>query len=195
MTRRSYLALPLAAFGQGAGRIFPDWDRATADRLLTESPWAQAIDAPLRDRAYKSELYLTVRWASALPVRQANAYLLGLESRAAKLLLASTPSHYLIEIAGFPAGTLREGGTKGLEKELLASARLTSKTHPPLAPTSVAVPEFGSHMMAELRFPRQPAFTLEDGSVELSALVLRGRVNIRAKFPLKAMVYQGQLEL
>lgn len=195
MLRRSFLPLPLAAFGQTALPPYAEWDRETADKLLTESPWAQSVDAPLKDRAYRSELYLTVRWASALPMRQANAVALGRDSHAAKLMLAAAPKEYIIEVAGFPAGALGPAGPKGLERELAASAALAGKKGPSLAANFTSVPEFGSHMMAEIRFPRQHAFTLEDEWVEFRALVLKGRVNIRARFVLKAMLYGAKLEL
>lgn len=185
----------MAAWAQATLPPFPDWDRATVDGLLSESPWAHAIDAPLRDKAYRSELYLTVRWASALPMRRANAAALGVESRAGKLMLAAAPKQYIIEVAGFPAGALKDGGVKRLEAELMSTAVLTSKKRKPLAATYVAVPEFGSHLMAEIHFPRTPEITLDDGVVEFTALVLAGRVSVRVKFPLKPMVYEGRLEL
>ena len=189
------MAVPWAAFAQMPKAPFPNWDRDAADRLLTESPWAQAVDTPLKDRAYRSELSLTVRWGSALPVRQANAFLLGLETRAAKSVLAAAPKDYVIEVAGFPAGVLQgHGGPRALEKELLASASLAGKTRR-WAAAAVAVPEFGSHMMAELRFPRDPAIVPGDEAMEFAASALGGRLRMRVRFPLKAMVYGGQLEL
>jgi hypothetical protein len=197
MTRRCFLAVPVFAPLAPSAQLppFPAWDRDVAERLLTESPWAQALETPLRDRAYKSELYLTVRWASALPVRRANAIALGLESRAGKLMLASEPKEYVIEIAGFPAGALKPGGPAGLEKELLATATVRPGKRAPLQAVSVTVPEFGSHLMAELRFKRSPAITPADEQVEFTASVLGGRVKIQAKFALKPMVYEGKLEL
>jgi hypothetical protein len=166
-----------------------------ADRILTASPWAQPVDAALVDQAYRSEIYLTVRWASALPVRQANAVALGVESRAAQLLLKKEPSEYVLDIAGFPAGAVRmNGGAGALEKELLASATLTSKKRGLKAISAVA-PDFGSHLMAEVHFPRSPAIELEEEQIEMAASLFRGRVRLRARFSLKAMVYEGALAL
>lgn len=191
MTRRSLLTwaglAPLAA--------------QDASRILTASPWAQEVRVPFRQafaaRGQKgsvaTEVHLTVRWGSALTVRQANAALLGPETRAAQKLLATEPREYVIEVAGFPASVIRD--SQALEKELTASAVLTGKGRKTLAAVSASVPEFGTHLLAEIRFPRDPAITLEDREIEFAASALSGAMRIRAKFSLKAMVHAGRLEL
>jgi hypothetical protein len=199
MQRRALLVWP--AFSWMRGADFVGMDRAVAERLLTESAWAREVRVPFRQAfaaqgrsgSVGTEIHLTVRWGSALPVRQANASLLGVETRAAKKLLATEPAEYVLEVAGFPAAVLRDG--KAAEKELAATAVLTGKGRKTWKAVSAMVPEFGTHLMAEIRFQRDPAIGLAEGEVEFAASALGGAMRIRAKFPLKEMVYEGRLEL
>lgn len=199
MQRRALLWWPAA--GWLRAEDFPAFDRAAAERLLTESPWAREVRVPFRQAfaaqgrqgSIGTEIHLTVRWGSALPVRRANASLLGLETRAAKKLLETEPAEYVLEVAGFPAAVLRD--TKAAEKELAATAVLTGKSRKMWKAVSAAVPEFGTHLMAEIRFKRDPAIGVDEGEMEFAASALGGAMRIRARFPLKAMVYEGRLAL
>ena len=205
MTRRLLMAWPAVLLARAEesweSRRFPDWDRDVADRLLTASPWARELKIPFRQPfqtagragSVATSIDLTVRWGSALPVRQANAIALGLESRAGKKMLATEPREYVLELAGFPAPVVRD--SKAFEKELAATAVLTGKGRRALTAVSAAVPEFGNFLMAEVRFARDAAIVLEDGEIEFAAAVLGGALKIRARFSLKAMVYGGRLEL
>ena len=206
MTRRLLISLPAAWLVPAAQNNwdsppFPAWDNSLADRILTGSPWAQEVRVPFRQAfaaagrpgSIATEVHLTVRWGSALPVRQASAFALGLETRAAQKLLRTEPGEYLIEIAGLPASVVRD--SKAFEKELAATARLTGLGRAGLKAVSAAVPEFGTHVMAEVRFPRDPALRLEDKEVEFSATALDGAMRLRARFALKPMLYQGSLAL
>jgi hypothetical protein len=62
----------------------------------------------------------------------------------------------------------------------------------PMRTASVRVPEHGTYLSAELRFPRAHGITPEDGAVELRGEA--GPIQIAQKFKLREMVYRGRLE-
>ena len=182
-------------------KSFPEWTGAIADGVLTASPWAREVRVPFRQGfarqgrtgSIATEVHLTVRWGSALPVRQANAFWLGLETRAGKKVLETEPKEYVLEMAGLPASVV--GDSKAFERELAATARLAGQGRATWSAVSATVPEFGAFVMAEVRFARTPAIALEDGEIEFTASALAGAMKIRARFLLKPMVYGGRLEL
>lgn len=146
--------------------------------------------------ATRTEIYLTIRFASALPVRQALALTEfgreGLESDRAKRILAPSESEYVIEVGGFPA-TAVKGGAKLLQEDFAKSARLVVRGHAQGVVASADVPEWGNHLVATLRFPRFADLGPEDGKLKLVASV--GPIRIDQAFALNEMVYRGRLEL
>lgn len=144
----------------------------------------------------QTEIYLTSRWATALPVRQAlvlHQYgKAGLQSPAAEALLRGDEKEYVFEVAGFPVGMVPQG-VRRFEAELLQTARLSIKGRKPLAAAAASVPEHGTHLMATLRFPRFENLSGGDGLIEFSAQA--GPMDIHQKFKLHDMNYQGRLEL
>ena len=144
----------------------------------------------------KAEIFLTTRWASALPIRRARALQQfgrdGLESKEAVEILNTPPEEYVIEIAGFLTTMVPQGG-KRLAAELKQSARLIVPGHRPAAPASCNVPEHGMHLMATLTFPRFDDVNSREGYIELTAKV-RG-MELQERFKLKEMTYRGKLEL
>jgi hypothetical protein len=143
----------------------------------------------------RTEVFLTIRWSSALPIRQALALerwtRAGLGNQEAVELLRPPPD-YVVEIFGLPPEVLPHGARR-LEAELLQNSVLTLRSRPALKPTSCHVPEQGRHLSAELRFPRFESLSAEDGILEFAAQA--GRMRISAKFRLKTMQYRGRLEL
>ncbi|MCW5981064.1 MAG: hypothetical protein KIT09_23480 [Bryobacteraceae bacterium] len=144
----------------------------------------------------RTEAYLTVRWSSALPIRQAVALdrwgAGGLESPEALALLREEPKEYVIEAFGFPAIVFHRQ-VEQLKKELPAHATLLRKGHPPIRAASVEIPEYGQYLTVTFRFPRQAPIAAEDGSVEFIAATQQ--FDLRKKFKLPAMTYEGRLEL
>ena len=144
----------------------------------------------------QTEIYLTTRWSSALPMRQALALhqfgRAGLHSARAVELLRGTDAEYVLDVAGFPAGMVPQGARR-FEAELLESATLLVKGRKALRATAASVPEHGSHLIATLRFPRFDNLFDGDGLIEFAALA--GPMDIRQKFKLKDMSYKGRLEL
>lgn len=144
----------------------------------------------------RTEIYLTTRWSSALPIRRALALqefgAEGLQSEKAIELLNRREPEYVLEVAGFPATVIRQGA-KRFAAELLDTARLIVPGRRPIAATSSHVPEYGMHFAATLRFPRLEDLTPKEQTIDL--LARSGRKNIRERFKLKSMVYGGNLEL
>lgn len=145
-----------------------------------------------------TEIYLTARFASALPVRQALAlHLHGKEGvaagRAREILQPEKAAEEIVvELAGFPVA-MATRGVRRLEAELLESAQITVKGHQPIRAVASSIPEHGEHLMATLRFPRKLALTGEEGTLEFWAT--SGPIEIQPRFKLRDMEYRGRLEL
>lgn len=143
----------------------------------------------------RAEMYLTTRWSSALPIRQALALQEfgrgGLDHPKAVELLTRAQTEYIVEIFGFPTIVFPQGGGV-LEKQLLKTAQLTAgNAH--VRAKSVEVPEHGMHLRARLCFPLISGVAASDGVLRLSAQA--GPAKIDQQFKLKPMVYRGVLEL
>lgn len=143
-----------------------------------------------------TEAYLTVRWSSALPVRQALVLTEfgkgGFQDPKAKELLERAPSQYVVDVSGFPA-ILFSRNIKALEADLAKNTRIYLKGRKPLAPLSVEVPEQGMHLSATLQFPRWKDVSDDEGTVEFTSRA--GTMKIEIPFKLKPMVYQRHLEM
>lgn len=196
MTRRSYLlafaAAPALYSRSWQQPVYPHWNADFVERMLSDSPWAKPFTARFefsRDRgtpSVRTEVYLTTRWASALPVRQAMALLQAREAPEPQ------QTDYVIELAGFPA-TLVNLKPLILQRELAKSARLWVNGRKPIAPLDVDVPEHGMHLQATLRFPRWSDLGINDGAVDVIART--PWFGIEQRFKLKDMVYADRLEL
>lgn len=168
---------PGSASKPGAGRQTPRIDDGNAPPVQTE-------------------IYLIMRWASALPVRQAMALhqfgRSGLQSAGAAELLRGNEAEYVFEVAGFPAGMIPQG-VKRFEAELMDSATLLVKGRKAARALAASVPEHGRHLIATLRFPRFENVSDGDGFIEFSAKA--GPMEMGQKFRLRDMSYKGRLEL
>jgi len=137
-----------------------------------------------------------VRWRTALPVKQALVRArFGDEAAtspdAAKFLSAQE-THHIIEIAGVPAPMLRIK-----PDQLKAGAQLRIKDKPPIQAVDLKAGRDENRINLYLIFPRQqdgaPVIVLEDKEVEV--LLKAGPLDIRRKFRLKDMIFEGKLEL
>ena len=146
-------------------------------------------------RTVRSEVFLTIRWSSALPVRQAIALdrwgAEGLDGAEARKFLSVPQTDYVLEVFGIPALVAHQGARR-LEAELHDSARVTVKDRMPLRATSTHVPVFGNHLAATFRFPRRP---VEPGDQAVEFTASGARMEIIRKFKLASMMYEGRLEL
>jgi hypothetical protein len=135
---------------------------------------------------------LIIRWDSALPVRQAMALQEfgkgGLDQPRAAELLSRQPEEFVIELAGLPYAIVNADFERDLGK-----AKLILPSGKALSPVSVTVPAFGAMVNATLKFPRVSNFEASDGKIEL--FVHAGTLRIEEKFKVRAMTYDGRLEL
>ncbi|MBM3734672.1 MAG: hypothetical protein FJW39_02710 [Acidobacteria bacterium] len=202
MTRRTFLAsaaaAPVALARGWEHPAFPDWDAGFVDKVLTDSPWARSITSPFLflKRSVRTELYLTTRFSSALPVRQALAIAefgrAGLGQPGARALLDREPAGYLVETGGFLT-TMFPSGAKALEEELLKTARLYTAGRRPVHAIEVSVPEHGMHLAASIRFPRFEGLDMDKGVIEFAGEA--GKSPFVQRFKLRDMFYRGRLEL
>jgi hypothetical protein len=138
---------------------------------------------------------VTVRWASALPVKQAiiRARYRGdfEESEKDKQLLNMKDEQYVVLLSGLPSRMAR-----GLQRNTDRIKQMTvlhRKKKDPIAAASVEVLPRDQFVEIFLFFPRAEAIALEDKDVELRTEV--GPFKIKRKFKLKNMVYNDKLEL
>jgi hypothetical protein len=188
--KRPYTVSEFAQIGEPLGlpKGWPSGGPTTGNR----TPRIDDGNAP----PVQTEIYLTTRWSSALPMRQAMALhqfgRSGLNSAKAAELLQGTAAEYVLEVAGFPVGMVPQG-VRRFEAELLASSTLLLKGRKPLRATAASVPEHGNHLIATMRFPRFENLSDNDGFIEFAAQA--GPMDIRQKFKLRDMNYKGRLEL
>lgn len=138
-------------------------------------------------------LPVTIRWQSALPVRQAIARMrFGAEagaSQEAARLLQGQQQYYIISISGLPARLLQAMGPQRIKS---GSALRLSKSES-IAAAEVQVNPGQPAPELFLLFPRTREIRLEDKDVEVQSNL--GSFEIRRKFRLKDMVFEGKLEL
>jgi hypothetical protein len=131
---------------------------------------------------------VTVRWDSALPVRQAL-------SKQGWPLSERTPASYIVTVAGLPGageymGPMVSAAVERLD-QLVAATSITIKGKPALTPEKVEHGIDGASLL--FTFPRTSAISLDDKEVEFVTKI--GAMEVRRKFKLKDMVFQGKLEL
>ena len=137
---------------------------------------------------------VTVRWASALPVKQAiirSRYPGDFEeSEKDKQLLNMKDEQYVVLLSGLPSRMARALKNTDRIKQMTALHR---KKKDPIPASSVEVLPRDQFLEIFLFFPRTEAIALEDKDVELRSQV--GPFKIKRKFKLKNMVFKDKLEL
>ncbi len=137
----------------------------------------------------------TVRWDSALPIRQAvvrahyGPQVKSVEE--AQKALNTKVSHYAVSLIGFPARMVQQDPSR--LASLASNAVLKRKKQDPIVAESVGVRPGDPPDGLVFYFPRTDPITLEDKEVEFQLEF--GRLKIKRKFKLKKMVYNGNLEL
>lgn len=140
---------------------------------------------------------LTIRWHTALPVKQAVAKSRYgdevMTSPEAAKFLSRQEERYIVGVAGIPAFAFRGADPASLK----SNAVLKVKDKPPIRAEEVQASRDQRTVDVFVIFPRgqqgSHVITLEDNEVEFSLDL--GRTDIRRKFKLKDMVYEGKLEL
>lgn len=198
VTRRRLLAFfgaaPLVGPAIWERHSFPDWPPDVVERLLSDSPWAKPVRLSLPCPPEHNEFCLTVRWSTALPVRQALALRRwsrsGIGSPEAVEFLSREEPECLLEILSLPR-QMAPRGTRRLEAELLQTAGLRVAGSV-ICPVAAYVPKGRENLSAELRFSRSD-LRADGGALEFAAAA--GPARIQQTFRGKAMVYRGRLEL
>lgn len=148
-----------------------------------------------------------IRWQTAKPIKLASVRAnMGAEadsSPKAKEFVERQESEYVIAVV-MPGmrmpGEGRPGGPQGERKappddsveKLKETCWLSWKGHEQVHPTSVTMPRPGASAFV-FHFSRQHPIELDDKEVEFA--MRRGRIEVKKKFKLKDMVFQGQLAL
>jgi hypothetical protein len=137
---------------------------------------------------------VTVRWDSALPIRQALSKQ-GPAGSADKPALESEPASYIVAVADLPRageymGAMVAAAVNRLD-QLVAATSITLKGKPALTPEKVEHGRDGTSLL--FTFPRGSPISLDDKEVEFATRI--GAMEVRRKFKLKDMVYQGKLAL
>jgi len=139
---------------------------------------------------------MLVRWTSSLPVKQAMIRLrLPGEGDAsqAEAMLAREEQSYVLTPAQAPGGNAA-GDPVRLREMFLRTASLNRKGKESIKPSDVeAVRQEGGGFIVALIFPKTDPITLEDKDVEFAMRL--GQMQIKRKFSLKEMVYEGKLQL
>lgn len=128
---------------------------------------------------------VTVRWESALPVRQAQLKL-GQES------VDTDEPYYAVAVLGLPA-RMANRDPEGLKGRLQSEASLKPKGKKAIAPADVKLLTRDDNPILLLLFPKTAEITPADKEVEFSARI--GHLVIKQKFAPKDMTYDGKLEL
>jgi hypothetical protein len=161
-------------------------------RGVTDGRWDGGVGRNVDDSAPK--LPVTIRWDSALPVREAL-----LRSRFGDHLSALGDSNeslnqpekdYIITLIGLLTKD-QSRDRERVRKELMGVAKLVRTGKPPIRPENVEIDKSASAI--QVFFPRTEPISLKDKEVTLELQF--GWMRIEKKFHLKAMTYKGKLEL
>ncbi len=194
---------------------YPEWSKKEIQRMLTDSPWARPVEfhpdpaaddeekpgratcegcsggGPKRTPELAPTVMIVVRWQSALPVKQAMAAArFGAEvtsTREAIEFLGRQEPFYVITVAGLPQEALPN------PDKLKANVVLNARNKSPLPVAEVKVQAQGKLAAVYFAFPRSQPIVLEDQETEFSLQL--GSSNVRRKFRLEEMVFDGKLEL
>ena len=131
---------------------------------------------------------VTVRWDSALPVRQAR-------SKQGWPPSEGAPASYILTVAGLPQageymGAMVAAAVERID-QLMAATSITIKGKPALTPEKVEHGNDGASLV--FTFPRTSPISLDDKEVEFVTKI--GAMELKRKFKLKEMIYQGKLAL
>jgi len=139
---------------------------------------------------------VTLLWQTATPVKQAlMKKKFGSEvgaSPEAKTVIDRKEEVYALLLAGVPAN-LAQSAQGDAKAALLAITTLEVKGKEPLKPTDVQVAPQGRAVNMYFLFPRTATFTADDKEMEFSTKF--GKTNVKHKFKLKDMVFNGKVEM
>ncbi len=203
-------ALVLTAADQAwKNKQFPEWTEDDAKELLKDSPWVKTVAATLvksQDRATfgrrggkrRSAIdkaapadakppMLTLRWESALPVREAE-----LKARDVTAPTLDDQDHYAIAVYGIPRGILRDD-SKIMAEDLKRQALLKREGKKDTKPSSVEILLRDDGPVVLYLFPKSAEFNWRDHKIEFNAQV--PGLKFTQAFSFDDMTFHGKLEL
>jgi hypothetical protein len=206
-------ALALTAADQDwKSKQFPEWTEADAKELLKDSPWVKTVAATLvkpsgkdvqvntgfgrRKRRETSDTtapanakppMLTLRWESALPVREAV-----LKARDVTAPTLDDEDHYAIAVYGIPRGMLKDD-SKGIAEDLKRQALLKRESKKDTRPSSVEILLRDDGPVVLYLFPKSAEFDWRDHKIEFDAQM--PGLKFTQAFSFDDMTFHGKLEL
>jgi hypothetical protein len=139
---------------------------------------------------------MLVRWESAAPVREAAAKA---EAPAANQFAEWSKEFYVVSLISLSGRPDREAAEPDpalvarIQDRLKSVASLTAKGKPPVQPARVEFVKTSEGRATVYLFPRKDAISPDDKEVLFETAM--GPMQVKARFPLKDMTYQGRLEL
>jgi hypothetical protein len=197
---------------------FTEWADKDLSKMISNSPWAKEFSVEMtgsapagggdkkgtRDRGQTGaaeagggmpSITLTIRWASALPVKEASVRLNfkgdAATSPEAKQRLEANEPDYVIAVSGLNRGMVL-GSADELKQAMMGATELVIKGKEPIKPKDFRIVGQG-RVDALFAFPRTNPITEDDKEVEFQSKV--GTITIRQRFRLKDMMFNGKLEL
>lgn len=161
-------------------------------RGVTDGRWDGGVGPPVDDSAPK--LPVTIRWESALPVREAL-----LRSRSGDHLsvfgdahakLNGPGSNYIITVIGLLTND-QSRDRERVRKELMGAAKLVRTGKAPVRPEDVELDATANAI--QVFFPRTDPISLNEREVTFELQF--GSMTVQKKFRLKTMIYKGKLDL
>jgi len=203
-------ALLLTAADQAwKNKQFPEWTEDDAKDVLRDSPWVKTVVATLVKSADRVSVGrrvgrrhgasdtaapdktqappLTLRWESALPVREAE-----LKARDVAAPTLDDEDHYAIAVYGIPRGMLRDD-SKIMAEDLKRQAVLKREGKKDTKPSSVEILLRDDGPVVLYLFPKSAEFDWRDHKIEFDAQ-LPG-LKFTQTFSFDDMTFHGKLEL
>ena len=207
----------LAAANFWDTKTYSEWSEKEVQEMLSDSPWARKLSVviPIPPRASEDnlagrgggaddgggrggrggfpvpspQLKLVITWRSAQPVRQALIRLPNGATSASvdQAPLLERPEYYMITLAGVPTRYTRATATATTTTFLRPGKKA------PIALAQGGMQAGGATLTMIFAFPRTNPITLEDKEVEFVTTL--GTIEIKKKFNLKELVFNGELEL
>ena len=214
-----FFAICLWAADFWQAKPYTEWNDKDVAKMVANSPWAKEVSVELTGMAAGGggkgkgggrdggktgadeggggapSVNLTIRWVSALPVKQALVRMNfkgdAANSPDVKKALDMTEPDYVIVVSGLNRGMVL-GSADELKQAMMAATELVIKGKEPIKPKDFRIVGQGK-MDAVFAFPKGNAITEDDKEVEFQSKV--GTISIRQRFRLKDMMFNGKLEL
>ncbi len=202
----------MGAEGAWKNKQFPEWTEDDAKDLLKDSPWVKTVAAtPVkpsgkdlqvnstigrRRHREKSDTTaatnakpaaLTLRWESALPVREAE-----LKARDVTAPTLDDENHYAIAVYGIPRGMLKDD-SKVMADDLKRQALLKREGKKDTKPSSVEILLRDDGPVVLYLFPKAAEFDWRDHKIEFDAQI--PGLKFSQVFSFDDMTFHGKLEL